>query len=339
MKLVFFNLREDEKSALESWRKVHPEVEIDVYTEELTSANKHLLEGKEGVVLAQNKPFERDVYEYAKEQGVKVFATRSAGFDIYDLELMSELGIKMTNVPSYSPNAIAEHVLTSALRISRNTNKIQRNIEKHNFSWNLGILSRELRTLTVGVIGTGRIGTQAARLFSALGSKVLGYDVYQNEAAKEVLDYVENLDELIMNSDIITIHMPAIKEYNHMVNDEFLAKMKDNSILLNAARGMLVDTKAVLRALDSGKLLGAGLDVYENEGKYVPKNFEGKEFDDELLQTLIDRDDVIYTPHTAFYTETAIQNLVEGGLEAAVEVITTGTSANVVNNNNNNNNK
>jgi len=317
MKLVFFNLREDEKSALESWRNAHPEVEIDVYTEELTSANKHLLEGKEGVVLAQNKPFERDVYEYAKEQGVKVFATRSAGFDIYDLELMSEFGIKMTNVPSYSPNAIAEHVLTSALRISRNTNKIQRNLEKHNFSWNPGILSRELRTLTIGVIGTGRIGTQAARLFSALGSKVLGYDVYQNEAAKEVLDYVENLDELIINSDIITIHMPAIKEYNHMVNDEFLAK--------------IVDTKAVLRALDSGKLLGAGLDVYENEGKYVPKNFEGKEFDDELLQTLIDRDDVIYTPHTAFYTETAIQNLVEGGLEAAVEVVATGTSANVVN--------
>lgn len=336
MKLVFFNLREDEKSALENWRNAHSEVEIDVYAEELTSANKHLLEGKEGVVLAQNKPFERDVYEYAKEQGVKVFATRSAGFDIYDLELMSEFGIRMTNVPSYSPNAIAEHVLTSALRISRNTNKIQRNLEKHNFSWNPGILSRELRTLTVGVIGTGRIGTQAARLFNALGSKVLGYDVYQNEAAKEVLDYVENLDELIMNSDIITIHMPAIKEYNHMVNDEFLAKMKDNSILLNAARGMLVDTKAVLRALDSGKLLGAGLDVYENEGKYVPKNFEGKEFDDELLQILIDRDDVIYTPHTAFYTETAIQNLVEGGLEAAVEVITTGTSANVVNNNNNN---
>ena len=314
MKLVLFNLREDEKSALNNWIASHPEVEVDVHSEELTASNKHLLEGKDGVVLAQNKPFEKEVYEYAKEQGIKVFATRSAGFDIYDLELMKELDIKMTNVPSYSPNAIAEHVLTTALRISRNTNKIQRNVEKHNFTWNPGILSRELRTLTVGVIGTGRIGTQAAKLFKALGSKVLGYDIYPNDAAREVLEYVDNIDELITNSDIITIHMPAIKDYNHMVNDEFLSKMKDNSILLNAARGMLVDTKALLRALDSGKLLGAGLDVY-----------------DELLQTLIDRDDVIYTPHTAFYTETAIQNLVEGGLEAAVEVIKTGTSANVVN--------
>lgn len=306
MKLVLFNLREDEKSALNNWITTHPEVEVDVHSEELTASNKHLLEGKDGVVLAQNKPFEKEVYEYAKEQGIKVFATRSAGFDIYDLELMKELDIKMTNVPSYSPNAIAEHVLTTALRISRNTNKIQRNVEKHNFTWNPGILSRELRTLTVGVIGTGRIGTQAAKLFKALGSKVLGYDIYPNDAAREVLEYVENIDDLITNSDIITIHMPAIKDYNHMVNDEFLSKMKDNSILLNAARGMLVDTKALLRALDSGKLLGAGLDVYENEGKYVPKNFEDKEFDDELLQTLIDRDDVIYTPHTAFYTETAI---------------------------------
>ena len=238
MKLVLFNLREDEKSALNNWIASHPEVEVDVHSEELTASNKHLLEGKDGVVLAQNKPFEKEVYEYAKEQGIKVFATRSAGFDIYDLELMKELDIKMTNVPSYSPNAIAEHVLTTALRISRNTNKIQRNVEKHNFTWNPGILSRELRTLTVGVIGTGRIGTQAARLFKALGSKVLGYDIYPNDAAREVLEYVDNIDDLITNSDIITIHMPAIKDYNHMVNDEFLSKMKDNSILLNAARGM-----------------------------------------------------------------------------------------------------
>ena len=330
MKLAVFNLREDEKQAYENWVKEHPEIEVAGYSEALTKENLHLLDGASGAVFAANRPFDNEVYDYAKEIGIKVFATRSAGFDVYDLDKMEEYGIRMTNVPSYSPNAIAEHVLTTALRISRNTKKIERNVEKHNFTWNPAILSRELRTLTVGVIGTGRIGSQAAKLFNALGSKVLGYDVYRNDRVTEYLTYVDELDELIKNSDIITIHMPAIKEYKHMVNDEFLAKMKDNSILLNAARGMLVDTKAVLRALDSGKLLGVGLDVYENEGKYVPKNFENENFDDELFQTLIDRDDVIYTPHTAFYTETAIQNLVEGGLNAAVEVIETGTSSNLV---------
>ena len=330
MKLVVFNLREDEKQAYNTWVEQHPEVDVFATSEALTKDNLELIEGADGLVFAANRPFDAEVYEKAKEQGIKVFATRSAGFDVYDLDKMEEYGIRMTNVPSYSPNAIAEHVLTTALRISRNTKKIERNVEKHNFTWNPSILSREIRTLTVGVIGTGRIGSQAAKLFKGLGAEVLGYDVYQNDAVREYLTYVDDLDELISRSDIITIHMPAIKEYEHMVNDEFLSKMKDNSILLNAARGMLVDTKAVLRALDSGKLLGAGLDVYENEGKYVPKNFENENFDDELFQTLIDRDDVIYTPHTAFYTETAIQNLVEGGLNAAVEVIETGTSANLV---------
>ncbi|AME10076.1 MULTISPECIES: D-2-hydroxyacid dehydrogenase [Gemella] len=330
MKLVLFNVREDEKSAVDSWIKAHPEVEVATYQEELNAANKHLLDGADGAVFAANKPFDKEIYPYAKAQGVKVFSTRSAGFDVFDRPLLKELGIKLTNVPSYSPNAIAEHVLTTALRISRNTIKIQRNVEKHNFTWNPGILSRELRTLTVGVIGTGRIGTQAARLFKAVGSEVIGYDVYPNDVARGILTYVDNVDELIEKSDIITIHMPAVEQYKHMVSDEFLAKMKDGAILLNAARGMLVDTKALLKALDSGKLLGAGLDVYENESKYVPKNFEDKDFDDELLQTLIDRDDVIYTPHTAFYTETAIQNLVDGGLNSAIDVIKTGTSVNII---------
>ena len=116
-----------------------------------------------------------------------------------------------------------------------------------------------------------------------------------------------------------------------MVNDEFFSKMKDGAIFANAARGILVDTKAVIRALDSGKLLGASLDVYENEGNYVPKDFSNKEFDDKLMQELIDRDDIIYTPHTAFYTETAVKNLVEGALNAATEVISTGDSPNIVN--------
>jgi len=209
--------------------------------------------------------------------------------------------------------------------------KILNNIEKHNFTWNKNIISKELRTQTVGVLGTGNIGRQTATLFKGLGCKVIGYDLYPSDAAREVLEYVDTIDELLSQADIVTIHVPATKEYRHMVNDEFFSKMKDGSIFANAARGILVDTKAVIRALDSGKLLGASLDVYENEGNYVPKDFSNKDFDDKLMQELIDRDDIIYTPHTAFYTETAVKNLVEGALNAAVDVITTGDSPNIVN--------
>lgn len=331
MKLAVFNIREDEKAAFEIWKQKNPDVELVVTNENLTKENVELLEGVDGAVLAQNKPFEKEVYDFAKDQGIKVFSTRSAGFDIYDLDLMREYGIKMTNVPSYSPNAIAEHVITTTLYLSRNIKKIKNRVSEHNFSWKPEILSREIRTLTVGVIGTGRIGTQAARLFKALGAKVIGYDIFKNDEARKVLDYVDSIDDLIFQSDVITLHMPAVKEYKHLVNDEFVSKMKENSIIINAARGMLVDTKAVLRGLDSGKLLGAALDVYEHEGDYVPKDLSSAVMDDKLLQELIDRDDVIYTPHTAFYTTTAIENLVEGGLNSALEVIKTGSCANIVN--------
>ena len=330
MKLALFNLREDERPFVDAWLKEHPDVEVDLHEGELQLETKHLIDGKQGIVMFQNRPFAKEVYDYAKEQGVKVIANRMAGFDIHDIKYMRELGISMTNVPRYSPNAIAEHVVTTVLYISRNIKKILNNVEKHDFTWNKNIISRELRTLTVGVLGTGNIGRQSATLFKGLGCRVIGYDLYPSDAAREVLEYVDSIDELLAQSDVVTIHVPATKEYTHMVNDEFFSKMKDGAIFANAARGVLVDTKAVIRALDSGKLLGASLDVYENEGNYVPKDFSNKEFDDKVMQELIDRDDIIYTPHTAFYTETAVKNLVEGALNAATEVISSGDSPNAV---------
>ncbi|MDO4813724.1 MAG: D-2-hydroxyacid dehydrogenase [Gemella sp.] len=331
MKLAVFNLREDEKVALEEWKTKNPEIELLVTTTPLSKDNQDLLSGVSGVVISQIMGIDKEVYDFVKEAGVKVWSTRSAGFDMYRTDLLKEHGIKLTNVPSYSPNAIAEHAVATTLYLSRNIKKITNRVEKHNFSWTKDIVSRELRTMTVGIVGTGRIGSQAARLFKGLGANVLGYDLYQNEASKEVLTYVENLDDLVKEVDVISLHMPAIEEYKHMVNDEFISKMKDNSILVNAARGMLVDTKAVIRALDSGKLLGAALDVYENEANYVPKDLSASGIDDALLQEIIDRDDIIYTPHTAFYTETAIENLVHGALDSAVQVIKTGKSDNIVN--------
>ncbi len=331
MKLALFNLREDERKYVTDWLKENPEVEIDLHEGELQVETMHLLDGKQGAVMFQNRPFAKEVYDYMKEQGVKVIANRMAGFDIYEIDYMRELGIAMTNVPRYSPNAIAEHAVTATLYISRNIKKILNNVEKHDFTWNKDIISRELRTLKVGIIGTGNIGRQAAKLYKGLGCEVIGYDLYPSELAKEFLTYVDTVDDVLKEADVISLHVPATKEYHHMVNDEFFAKMKDNSIFINAARGVLVDTKALLRALDSGKLLGAGIDVYEFEGNYVPKDFSNKDFDDDLMQQLIDRDDVLYTPHTAFYTETAVYNLVYGALNAAKEVITTGTSPNVVN--------
>lgn len=155
-------------------------------------------------------------------------------------------------------------------------------------------------------------------------------EIVKREEPKQYLTYVDDVNELIKHSDLITLHLPYSEELKYMVDDAFLAKMKDNAILINAARGMLVDTKALLRALDSGKLLGAGIDVYENEHSYVPRDFAGQDIDDAVLKELIRRDDVIYTPHTAFFTNVAIKNTVEMSLDAAVEVLTVGNSENLI---------
>lgn len=325
MNLVYFNLKDVEKKAVEQWKAQNPEINLEVTDKDLSLETKDMLIGKDAIIISQIKEIDDEVYKFAKEQGVKVLSTRSAGFDMYNKALLKKLGMKLTNVPSYSPNAIAEHTVCAALQISRNTAKIRKNVEKYNFTWASDLICREIRTLTVGIIGTGRIGTQAARLFKGLGAKVIGYDLYPNDAAKEVLTYVDSIEKLASQSDILSLHLPGLPEYTHVINDELISKMPDGAIILNSGRGNLVDTKAVLRALDSGKLLGAGLDVYENESKFITKDFSKEgDIDDEVLKELIKRDDVIFTPHTAYFSETAVENLVQGALNSAKNVVKSG---------------
>ncbi|MDO5037698.1 MAG: D-2-hydroxyacid dehydrogenase [Tissierellia bacterium] len=330
MKLVLFNLRSDEAPTLEDWKAAHPEVEIDAYKEELSLDNIHLAQGADAVSLSTVSKVEDAIYEKLHAMGIDIISQRSAGFDMYNLDKLNELGMKLLRVPKYSPNAIGEYVVASALYLSRNLNKIYKRVEDHDFSWELPILSKEMRTLTVGVIGTGNIGRAAAKLFKGLGAQIIGYDVFKSEEAEALLDYV-SLDELYERSDIITLHIPAFDDNYHMINEETIGKMKDGVILINAARGTIVDTKAVLKGLDEGKIKGAVLDVYENEFDYVKKDLKGQDLGDEVLDEMIKRDDIIYTPHIAFYTETALENLVHIPLNESIKVIETGESDTIVN--------
>ena len=331
MKIVFFNYKEVEEKAVEEWKKENSDIELVVTNKDLDEDTKEMLVGADAVCISQIKEIPDSVYDFAAENGVKIFSTRSAGFDMYKLDKLNELDIKLTNVPSYSPNAIAEHAVTAALIISRNIKKIVKNVEDHNFSWEKRLVSREMRTLTVGILGTGRIGRAAAKLFSGLGAKVIGFDLYPSEEAEKYLSYVDSVEELAKQSDVISLHMPATKENHHMVDDEFLSLMPDNSILINSGRGALVDTEAVFRALDSGKLLGAGLDVYEFEGPFVPKDLRGRKIEDETFLKLIERDDILYTPHTAYFTETAVANLVQGALNSSKNFLENGDDDFIVN--------
>lgn len=298
MKIVVFNLRKDEEKLLDNWKKQNPDIEVNAYSEALTMENIDLINNASTVSLSSLNKIEDEVYDKLNEMGIKVISQRSAGFDIYNLDKMNKLGIKLINVPSYSPNAIGEFVVTSALYFTRNLNNIYRNVREHDFRWQLPILSKEMRTLTVGIVGTGRIGRAAAKFFKGLGANIIGYDIYKSDEAKELLEYV-SLEELFEKSDVITFHVPATKENYHMVNEKSISMMKDGVVIINAARGSILDTKAVLKGLDSGKIKGAALDVYENEFNIVRADKRGEELDDDMLNEIISRDNIVYTPHIA----------------------------------------
>ena len=332
MKLALFNLREDERPFVDAWLKEHPDVEVDLHEGELQLETKHLIDGKQGIVMFQNRPFAKEVYDYAKEQGVKVIANRMAGFDIHDIKYMRELGISMTNVPRYSPNAIAELSLTLAMSLLRHVSHTVNKTSKYDFRVDGTMFSKEIRNCKVGIIGTGKIGLTEAKLFRGLGGDVYGYDVFQSEEAKHVVKFVE-MDDLLERCDIVSLHVPYFPGKNDkMVNAEFISKMKDGAILINTARGELQDNEAILEAIKSGKLDGFGTDVFANEAAFFFKKFEnGDEISDQTVRELVDLyPKVLVTPHIGSNTDEALSNMIEISYDNLNDVITTGSTANAI---------
>lgn len=329
MKIAVFNVGKSDRILLEKWLDQNPGHEFKIYSEGLSMENIHLAEGMDSVSISANVGFDKNVYYKLKEMNIKLISQRSAGVDMHDIDLIKELGLTLINVPVYSPNAIAEYVLYSAMYFTRKMNIIMRNVNEQDFRWQGSILARELRTLTVGIIGTGHIGKQAAKLFSSLGAKVIGYGRSQDEEAKQYLEYVE-LDDLYEKSDIISFHIPLNKENYHMIDSNTFEKMKDGVIIINSARGGIIDTEALINAIKSGKVSGVALDVYEFENNFTKLDLRNKEINDEIFKRMLEDERIMFTPHIAFYTETAVERILIIPIEESVKFFETGNSNNIV---------
>ncbi|MCO6543784.1 MAG: D-2-hydroxyacid dehydrogenase [Lactobacillus sp.] len=330
MKIVSYSIREDEMPALKNWQKEHPEVEVQIEQELLTPESAKKAQGADGVVVYQQKPYTRETLQALHDAGINKMSLRNVGTDNIDMDAAKELNFQITNVPVYSPNAIAEHAVWLMGRLLRREPEYSAKIAKRDLRWAPEI-GQEMRMQTVGVIGTGHIGQVLIDIVRGFGAKVVCYDIYQNEKLKSEGLYVDSLDELYKQADIITLHVPSVKENIHMVNDDSISKMKDGVIIINASRGDLIDTDALIRGLDSGKIKAAGLDVYEKEVGVFNENWEGKQFPDARLENLLNRKNVIVTPHTAFYTETAVKNMIEIAHNSNVQLINGETPKNLVN--------
>lgn len=321
-KIKFFGTRDYEKDVALNWAKEN-DVEVSFSNDFLSYDTLDQLEGFDGVTTMQFGKLEREAYPKLEAMGIKQVAQRTAGFDMYDLELAKKHGIIISNVPSYSPETIAEYSVAAALNLVRRFPRIEKRVQDYDFTWDATIMARPVKDMTVAIIGTGRIGALTGNLFAGFGAKIVGYDLYPNDSL-DFLEYKDMIEEAVKDADIVSLHMPGSADNHHIFNKEMFAKFKDGAILVNAARGAVVDTEALIDAVNEGKLTGAAVDTYEFEMPYFTFDFTGKELEDETFKKLIENDRIQLTPHIAFFSDEAVRNLVEGGLNAALNVIKTG---------------
>lgn len=252
-------------------------------------------------------------------------ATRSTGFDHIDLATCEARGIAVSTVPRYGENTVAEHTFALILDLSRNVHKAYARTAAGNFSLE-GLMGFDLKGRTLGVIGVGSIGLHVIRIARAFGMRVVAYDVRPSPLMAEVLDFTyASLEDTLAQADIVTLHAPSVPSTYHLINHERLRLMKRGALLINTARGSLVDTEALLRALDEGILAGAGLDVLEGEELITEDQAllarSEQQATEEQLRTvlranaLLRRPDVVITPHIAFYSQEALHRILDTTVE------------------------
>lgn len=305
MKAVIYSTSAYERPFLEAANKNGTEVR---YLEEsLNRETASLAEGSEAAVIFTKDRASAEVLEALKKAGVQFLATRSMGVDHIDTDKARELGIKIANVPHYSPYSVAEHAVSLMLALNRKLVVANRKVREHDFRLN-GLVGFDMHGKTVGIFGSGDIGSATAGILHGFGCKLLVYDVKQN---KELIEkygaqYVD-LDELCKNSDIITIHAPLTEETRHIINHERIQQMKKGVMLINVARGALCRTNDVIEGIKSGQIGYLGMDVYEREEDLFFEDHSNDILQDDDFARLLAFKNVLLTGHQAFLTREALK--------------------------------
>ena len=260
----------------------------------------------DAVCVFVNDTVDRQVIDSLEKYGVKLIALRCAGYNNVDVKY-AKGRVTVVRVPDYSPYAVAEHSMALLLLLNRKLHRAYIRTRDHNFSLD-GLTGFDLKGKTVGIIGTGKIGRCFAKICEGFGMNIIGYDPYPSEEFSG--KYLE-LEQLFRESDIISLHCPLTKSNRYLINGETIEKMKDGVYIINTSRGMLIDTAALAQGLKSGKIAGAGLDVYEEETSLFFEDYSDEIISDDLLTSLIAMPNVIVTSHQAFLTREALSSIAE----------------------------
>lgn len=284
--------------------------ELKFLTAGLDAQTAGLANGFEAVCVFVNDRLDRETIQILSSQGIKLIALRCAGYNNVDLEAAAEFGLAVVRVPAYSPHAVAEHAIALILTLNRQIHRAYYRVREGNFALN-GLLGFDLHGRTVGIIGTGKIGRLTGQILHGFGCRILAYDLYPNlEFAEQFGEYV-SLEDLLSQSDIISLHCPLTEDNYHLIDAPAIALMKPGVMLINTSRGGLIDTKAAIRGLKSKQIGYLGLDVYEQEGKLFFEDLSGEIIQDDVFQRLLTFPNVIITGHQAFFTAEAMNNIAE----------------------------
>ncbi|MCS7304004.1 MAG: 2-hydroxyacid dehydrogenase [Thermoguttaceae bacterium] len=289
--------------------------ELHFFEARLTWHTCRLAEGFPAVCVFVNDQLDRPVLEKLAAGGTRLIALRCAGFNNVDLRAAQSLGFTVARVPAYSPHAVAEHTIALVLALIRRLHKAYNRVREGNFNLE-GLLGFDLYRKTVGVIGTGKIGSLVAKAFLAgFGCRVLCHDVHPNRELVQLGAEYVRLESLCAESDIITLHCPLLPETYHLINETTVHYMKEGVILINTSRGALVDTRAVIRGLKTGKIGGLGLDVYEEEADLFFEDLSTRIIQDDVFARMLTFPNVIITGHQAFFTQEALEAIAAQTLE------------------------
>ena len=317
MKICAYEVREDEKKDFARMAE-KLQVEIELHDEVPGPDTAALAEGCEGVTMLGMGKINKELLDMWKSMGVQCISTRTIGYNHIDTDYAKEIGMQVCNV-AYPPSGVAEFTLMLMLMCLRNYKQSLWRGQVNDFALQ-GLQGKEIGSMTVGVIGTGKIGAQVIKYLTGFGCRILAYDMYPNAALKDVVEYVE-LDELFAKADMITLHTPLLDSTYHLVNAETIAKMKDGVVLINCARGELMDTTALIEGIESGKIGALGLDVVEGERGIAHEDHRIDILSNQQMAYLRQFRNVTMTPHMAFYTDVAVSHMVECGVAGLVEML------------------
>lgn len=316
MRILFYDAKKYDVDSFDKELVKFSNIEVEYLDTDLSKSTVALAKGYDAVCAFVSSDCGAKVLEKLNEFGIKLLLLRCAGFNNVDIEAADKYGITVLRVPSYSPEAVAEFAITIALAVNRHLHKSYIKVRENNFALT-GLTGINFFGKTAGIIGTGKIGAAMCKICQGLGMKVIAYDAYVNPN----LDFVEykSFDEVLAESDLISLHCPLTEDNYHMINKDTIAKMKDNVILVNTSRGALVDTNDLIQGIRAKKFFGVALDVYEEETNNVFEDRADDILDNSVVARLLSFPNVIVTSHQGFLTEEALESISNTTLQNATD--------------------